>query len=747
MKKLTSINLVILLLLIANHCFSQKIKVTTTAENLYTFGRLYGYVKHFYPGDEARMINWDRFAVYGAEKVKNAKNNKELKTILDGLFKPIAPLVQIGFSKKDLKPYKPAPKKGDVLVSWQHHGLGDSTSISCYKSIRLGRDTNIHFPYVETTLQYGNWLVNKEIRLVFKAKPICKAGSFAWVAVNGVNSSMENNLNNQIKITDSSWSVYEIKVKCPSNMRWIAICAGIEGKGELMIDSVNLFYKDSQGEEKSFPVKNGEFEQYDNQFIPSDWWQLGSSLSRKVKFNNNNPYLSIENHQSGSKPELFSKYAKAADIINQEIGNDIYCAVPMALYLPAKPEHDTTSHLKSLINELSAKQAYIKDPQRKDNLYAGIIIIWNEVQHFYPYFDYLDVNWKEQLRIALQRSVTDSTSLSARNTMSKMLHFLSDRHIYLTVSHSDFSKYDALPMAVKLLDDSAIVFYSMTDSILVGDIILSINDRPIKEIFEEEELLQSGSRKSNRIWAGYDLMVGRKEEVVKIVFSRDGMQKEIFINRGNVSIQPDKPFREKKIFEPEKGIFYVDFRRTTIYEWDSLAPLLVNAKGIIFDLSSYPFSNHDILRNFIDKPIRSANWSIPEVIYPDHQQPMPFDTTYNWIMLPKAPRIKAKVVFLITNNAQSYAESVLEMVETYKLGILVGEPTAGINGMVNSRTLPGSFITRFTGCRVVKQTGKQLFTIGIQPDYLVEPDYESIKNGIDKPLLKAIQIIKSEINK
>jgi len=35
-------------------------------ENLQAFTHLYGYVRYFHPSDEARPIDWDKFAVYGA---------------------------------------------------------------------------------------------------------------------------------------------------------------------------------------------------------------------------------------------------------------------------------------------------------------------------------------------------------------------------------------------------------------------------------------------------------------------------------------------------------------------------------------------------------------------------------------------------------------------------------------------------------------------------------------------------------
>jgi C-terminal processing protease CtpA/Prc len=746
MKKYSSIGLLMLLLLVTNHCFSQKTKATTTAGNLYTFGRLYGYVKHFYPGDEARMINWDQFAVYGAEKVKNAKNNKELKSILDSLFKPIAPLVQIGFSKKDLKPYKPAPKKGDVLVSWQHHGLGDSTTGDHYKSIRLGRDTVIQFPFIEYYLKNVDSLINKKFTLNFYAKSNCSKNSFGWLAFAGFDQMVINNFNKTIRITDTVWKQYEIKDKFPSEIRGLYFEAGVEGNGEVMVDKIVLKFIDLNGREQQFPISNNDFNNYSANYFPSDWQVYGNTLNARVIVEKGSKYLALKNNYPYPKAALFIQQPMAGEAISEEIGNDIYCQVPLALYLPKKENSIIDKDLKKIIDSFKKVQPKIKNPLIDNNRYAAIIILWNEIQHFYPYFDYLNIDWKNQLLKTLREVGTHKEPFEMTATIAKMAHHIKDRHFYIACTDSTFDNYNYFPAMVRKINDSIVVTLPATDSLKKADIIISINNVPAKELFEKATLEESGSERSNDYMTGWYFLEGHANELLNLQINRDGYLKNLSITRGydnrNYNVA-----RKKVIDEIEPGIYFIDLNKISMFQWDSLVSSLTMAKGIIFDLSRYPNRNHQILRHFIDKPIRSANWSIPTIIYPDHNPSFSYDTSAYWILEPLSPLLKAKPVFLISNRAQSYAESVLEMVETYKLGILVGEPTAGINGMVNSRTLPGSFITRFTGCRVVKQNGKQLFTVGIQPDYLVEPDYESIKNGIDKPLLKAIEIIKSEINK
>ena len=64
-------------------------------KNIEAFTRLYGYVKYFYPGDEAANTNWDHFALYGVKQVEKARDRAELKKILEELFLPIAPALKV----------------------------------------------------------------------------------------------------------------------------------------------------------------------------------------------------------------------------------------------------------------------------------------------------------------------------------------------------------------------------------------------------------------------------------------------------------------------------------------------------------------------------------------------------------------------------------------------------------------------------------------------------------------------------
>ena len=126
-------------------------------------------------------------------------------------------------------------------------------------------------------------------------------------------------------------------------------------------------------------------------------------------------------------------------------------------------------------------------------------------------------------------------------------------------------------------------------------------------------------------------------------------------------------------------------------------------------------------------------------MYPDRTH-VDFDFA-NWEVAPQAPRFRGRVVFLTDGRAVSYAETYLGIVEHYKLGEIVGEPTAGTNGNVNPFTLPGGYRVSWTGMKVLKHDGSRHHGVGIQPTVRVSPTVRGIVEGRDEVLERAIEVL------
>lgn len=190
------------------------------------------------------------------------------------------------------------------------------------------------------------------------------------------------------------------------------------------------------------------------------------------------------------------------------------------------------------------------------------------------------------------------------------------------------------------------------------------------------------------------------------------------------------------------AVMYVDLSSAEMTAIEPRLGELAAARAVIFDLRGYPKGNHDILRHLTSETMRSARWQVPQTIYPDRQRLAGYNEEGRWTLEPKAPRLRGRIVFLTGGGAISYAESVMGIVEHYKLGTIVGGRTAGANGNVNAISLPGGFRLTFTGMRVVKHDGSQHHLVGIEPNVQVEPTLAGARAGRDEVLEKALEVIR-----
>ena len=220
--------------------------------------------------------------------------------------------------------------------------------------------------------------------------------------------------------------------------------------------------------------------------------------------------------------------------------------------------------------------------------------------------------------------------------------------------------------------------------------------------------------------------------------SRDAARFTVEVLRSPLSRPPvpDAPIRRLA-----GGVWYVDLNFATMAAIDERIEELASARGVVFDLRGYPNSNHDVLRHLTDEPLRSAIWQVPQVIYPDRERLAGYDTSGRWTLHPRAPRFAGDIVFLTDERAISYSESVMGIVEHYRLGEIVGAPTAGTNGNTNQLVLPGGFRLSWTGMRVVKHDGSQHHLVGILPTVPATRSLAGVRAGRDEVLEAALRLL------
>jgi Peptidase family S41 len=424
--------------------------------------------------------------------------------------------------------------------------------------------------------------------------------------------------------------------------------------------------------------------------------------------------------------------ANPAEPLIVDLGAGVKAALPLALW------SDGTGTLPRRVAPPAGAAPISTSAADRATRLAAVALAWNVFQHFYPYFDVVQADWPRSLRTALASAARDDERSFAA-TLRRLVVDLHDGHGSVTSGPAD--RIARLPLAWDWIEGELVV----TDvgpgetAIRRGDVIEAIDRTPSAAALAAEERLISGATPQWRQYRALgELLRGAPGEVTLTVLS-DGASREVRMRR--TAGMPVVEQRPDKLAEIRPGIFYVDPTRLTDQEFTAALPQLAKASGIVFEMRGYPRMSPRFIQHLIATPVQSAQWLVPVVTRPDREG-VTYDGGGRWNLVPMAPRLTAPVAFVTNGRAISYAESCMGIIEHYKLGEIVGAPTAGTNGNVNPFTLPGGYTVVWTGMKVLKHDGSQHHGVGIQPTILVSRTIKGVREGRDEILERAIEAVR-----
>ncbi len=366
-------------------------------------------------------------------------------------------------------------------------------------------------------------------------------------------------------------------------------------------------------------------------------------------------------------------------------------------------------------------------------------LAWNVFQHFYPYFDVVDADWAAELPRALAAAATDAGECRFRVTLQRMVAALDDGHG--RVAHGCEGPRRAPPVVVEAVEGrpTLVAIAPGVEGVRAGDVVLRVDGMSADSLLRARGELVSSATTGWRQYLTHGLLLAGADSVVRVTVEHPGG------DTATVPLRRGTPFMEPKpgpVAEVRPGIWYVDLDRVTTAQLQAAMPDLERASGLIFDLRGYPdgLNPSDFLSHLIQEPATSAQWQIPVVTRPDRAGVV-FDGRGRWELRPAAPYLAAPRVFITDGRAISYAESVMGIVEAYRLGEIVGAPTAGTNGNVNPFTLPGDYGVSWTGMRVLKHDGSRHHGVGILPTVPAQRTRAGVAAGRDELLEKAIEVV------
>lgn len=424
-----------------------------------------------------------------------------------------------------------------------------------------------------------------------------------------------------------------------------------------------------------------------------------------------------------------------------DLGGGVSVSVPLALFADDKGTLPRANVKQD--NGAENKPAYKFSGNDRLTRLTSVVLAWNVFQHFYPYFDVVQTDWQQVLKDSLTSAAADKDEKEFLQTMRRMVAQLHDGHGNVTHPSGRFT-YE-LPILFDWAENNLVVSQTAaanTEGLQPGDIILSVDGKPSAEVLAEIETFISGATGQWRRQAALrSLRMGIKDSEVRLEVENEAGQKRFVTLRRSNEAFTLRETRPAKIEEIKPSVFYVDLDRISDDDFIAALPKLEKAKGIVFDLRGYPKVSPQVIAHLIDKPVQSAQWLIPIVKNPDHQNMTDYDRRGRWDLQPEQPRLTAKIAFITDGRAISYAESYMGIIEAYKLAEIVGEPTAGTNGNINPFTVPGGYRVVWTGMRVIKHDNSQHHGIGIKPTVPVSKTIRGIRENRDEQLEKAVEIV------
>ena len=490
---------------------------------------------------------------------------------------------------------------------------------------------------------------------------------------------------------------------------------------------------------------------------PVAWQHYGVYLGRPGIYN------SIRTNRDEVVTKMFDRVPQFGEITKAPIGNNLICVVPLTLLTNGTSTYPKTDRLT--LARLQSELDNINIDRHGFNLQinlASVVITWNVLQHFFPYFDVINTDWDEVLGETLKSTLTNRRRKDFFVTLSRMISKIHDGHGIVLEE-----RMYLLPIRTELIENKIVITASNDSTLKRGDIILEIDGKLAIEALYEKKKIISGSPQlrryralnvlGSRIGSGNRVSVStfgfagnsreNKLELdggTRLMIERNGNVQNVIVansREGGIVFNPidDRKHLSETIVEIEPGIFYVNMRNSTENDFRQKIDVLANARAVIYDQRGGSRLNFfHIVPHLIETPVTSPWWNVPQTIYPNRKA-VEFHKS-NWSIQSAQPRFNSKTIIINSPSVVSAGETIMGIIDHYNLAITVGETTAGCNGNINSINTPSGYTVTWTGMKVLKHDGSQHYLIGYAPDYPIHRTIQAVREGRDEVLEKALKI-------
>jgi len=704
-------------------------------ENVVAFTRVYGVIRFFYPSDAAANTDWNRLAVDGVAQVRTAPDSAALAARLSEIFESLGPGIEIASSLPAF--HAPAPTM-EPLVAWRYFGAGATTALrgSPYRAKRTNRTSQSRvatdgfagFAQSVAALDFRGKSVTLR-GLVRAAASDAQSGGALWLRVDRRDNGMGcfDNMMNRL-VREATWREYVIQCDVADDATGIVFGVMSVGGATADFDALEVSVRSNAGDPgRAVQIADGGFEAES----ATAWSRVGTIDAQINRVAQDAPegrqfvrFVPRTELAGLATAEFFPESPPMfGDHLDVELAAGLYGRVALTLTDAQAKAGRSTTPATVPASDL-------------DRRLADIVVAWNFYRHFYPYFGEAAVDWDALLGPQLKRAYDASTRTGHAEALRRLVADARDGHGTVTDVHQ--RPPATVPVQVAFIDSRLVVVASRAPAVPVGSVITAIDGTSGNDRFVAAMPLVSGSVQWRQYRAAQEMVVCTST-TARLTIDDNGATETIDVPCGTAP--PPVETRPVPIAEVRPDIWYVDLTRARTADLTPRIGVLAAARGVIFDLRGYPTdAGAWVLPHMLDR-LETDRWMHVAKIVGPFGRIVGWQSV-GWNLMPAAPRLTGKVVFLTDGRAISYAESVMGYVAGRHLATIVGSPTAGTNGNIATFQVPGEFTIVFTGMRVTGHDGLAVHhLVGVKPDIAVSPTLAGIRAGRDEVLARALSLM------
>jgi hypothetical protein len=409
---------------------------------------------------------------------------------------------------------------------------------------------------------------------------------------------------------------------------------------------------------------------------------------------------------------------------------------------------------------------------------AVVMLAWNVLQHFDPSLAAggvaRAVAWRNALAAALGEAAESAGAESLVDVLRRMVAVTNDGQA--TVVAAGDRRTFGLPLHWDWIEGRLVVTQigAGVSGLHLGDAVTRIEGREVRSELNAAEAETAAATPQWRRWRALaSLALGERGEPVRLdveplaaaagaagaagarrVDRAGGARGAGGAGAGSgtrgsaiqaVTVMHDVAPGQPATVEPHSeavreagpGVLVVDLGRLSESELHAALPRLATATGIVFDLRGYVRSTDLLLAHLLAAPVDPRREMVPTWSRPDREA-VRYQAAETQIT-PAAPRLQGRLAFLVSARDVGAAESFLATVAELHLGAIVGSPTGGASGSVDSAPLPAGITLIWTATRPA--AGAPPPGTPVQPTVAASPTRRGIAAGCDEVLEKALALV------